>query len=245
VKIKNSAAAIAMALMIGNAQATLFDRGGGLIYDNTLNITWLQDANYAQTSGYDTDGKMDWIAAKTWAADLKHGGYDDWRLAANTPVGTYWNMEHSFAGSTDVGYNITSPHSEMSHMYYVNLGLKGYYSHGGYYNKNSDFGVFRNGTTGGQTNVGLVKNLQSGYYWSGTLFAGNSLTEAWYFNTALGEQYEHYQNFGFYAWAVRDGDVAAPIPEPETYALMLAGLGIMGGIAQRRKKTSKMKTLPA
>lgn len=29
--------------------------------------------------------------------------------------------------------------------------------------------------------------------------------------------------------------VAAPVPEPETYALMLAGLGVMGFIARRRK----------
>ena len=30
----------------------LFDRGGGLIYDDVLNITWLQDANYALTTGH-------------------------------------------------------------------------------------------------------------------------------------------------------------------------------------------------
>jgi hypothetical protein len=30
--------------------------------------------------------------------------------------------------------------------------------------------------------------------------------------------------------------VAAPIPEPETYALMLAGLGLVGFMARRRKQ---------
>jgi hypothetical protein len=40
------------------ASATLWDRGGGLIYDDFLKITWLQDANYAKTSGYDSDGIM-------------------------------------------------------------------------------------------------------------------------------------------------------------------------------------------
>ena len=32
--------------------ATLFDRGGGLIYDSDLDIIWLKNGNHAQTSGY-------------------------------------------------------------------------------------------------------------------------------------------------------------------------------------------------
>lgn len=30
--------------------------------------------------------------------------------------------------------------------------------------------------------------------------------------------------------------VTAPVPEPETYAMMLAGLGLLGGVARRRRK---------
>jgi len=30
--------------------------------------------------------------------------------------------------------------------------------------------------------------------------------------------------------------LAAPVPEPETYAMMLAGLGLMGAIVRRRKR---------
>ena len=48
------------ALNASVAQATLFDRGGGLIYDNVLDVTWLQDANYAKTSGYNAEGIMSW-----------------------------------------------------------------------------------------------------------------------------------------------------------------------------------------
>jgi hypothetical protein len=54
----------------------------------------------------------------------------------------------------------------------------------------------------------------------------------------------------FYVFAVSDADLAtvgatytgqmiSPIPEPETYALMLAGLGVVGGMARRRKTTRK------
>lgn len=70
----------------GAAQAALIDRGGGLIYDTDLNITWLADANYAKTSGYDADGLMTWQEAMDWAANLSYYdsvrgvSYDDWRL---------------------------------------------------------------------------------------------------------------------------------------------------------------------
>ena len=66
--------------MTGVANALLYDRGGGLIYDSDQNITWLQDANYAKTSGYDSDGRMTWDNAVAWANQLEYQGYKDWRL---------------------------------------------------------------------------------------------------------------------------------------------------------------------
>lgn len=178
------ALATAGALVSGSAQAGLESRAGGtMLYDNVLNITWLADANYAKTSVYDADGLMSWNAANTWAANLVYGGYDDWRLAANSPVGAGWNYDFSPAGTADYGYNITSTHSELSYMYYVNLGLKGYLNTSGTYQ--SDFGVFGNGTTGGQNDVGPVKNLQSYEYWSGTDDAWDPANYAWYFVSAL------------------------------------------------------------
>ena len=181
--LKQVGLALATAGMLasGVAQAALFDRGGGLIYDDVLNVTWLQDANYAKTqytnsSGSlgDSDGRMNWIAANTWAANLsfhdvvRNVDYTDWRLANNSPVGANWNYNNSPAGTTDYGYNITSPNSELSYMYHVNLGLKSAYSPAGGYQP--DFGVFGNGKFGGQADVGLVKNLQSDFYWSGTMY---------------------------------------------------------------------------
>ncbi len=63
------------------ADAALISRlGGQAVYDTDFNITWLADANYAKTSGYDSDGMMVWALANTWAAGLNVGGYTGWRL---------------------------------------------------------------------------------------------------------------------------------------------------------------------
>lgn len=35
---------------------------------------------------------------------------------------------------------------------------------------------------------------------------------------------------------VNEANIAAPVPEPETYAMMLAGLGLLGFVARRRKQ---------
>lgn len=67
-----------------NANATLIDKGGGLIYDTALNITWFQDANYPKTIGQlgcCGDGSMYYYSdAVTWANNFTYGGYNNWRL---------------------------------------------------------------------------------------------------------------------------------------------------------------------
>ena len=116
------------------------------------------------------------------------------------------------------GYNCTS--SAMGHMFYNNLGAT----------------AANSVLTGTDTaNLALFTNLQSDVYWSGTVYAPD-LDLAWIFLTWNGDQYYDVQSLEFYAWAVRDGDVAA-IPEPETYAMLLAGLGLLGGVAKWRRRS--------
>ena len=45
-------------------------------------------------------------------------------------------------------------------------------------------------------------------------------------------------NIPLYFALVHDGNVslAAPVPEPETYALMLAGLGVVGAVSRRQRR---------
>jgi hypothetical protein len=221
---------LASAATTGTAQASLVDRGNGLLYDNVLDVTWLQDANYAKTSGYSATGQMNWITATTWAANFNYFGLTGWRLATNTPInGSNFNYNFSYNGTTDGGFNITSPKSELAYMYYVNLGLKPYYSTTGVYQP--DFGIFGNGTLYGQNNVGLVHNLQSYWYWSGAAAYSIGSGSAWGFTIFDGGQATYDKFDQFYAWAVRPGDVSTtPVPG----AVWLFGSGLLGLLGFKR-----------
>lgn len=241
------------------SQAALHDRGSGLIYDDILDVTWLQDANLAATetfgvSGINANGTMDWNTAQLWINamnDSEYLGYDNWRLPTNEPVnGTNYQYVSSVNGSADYGYNITSPNSELSHMYYVTLGLKGYVSTTGAYQP--DFGVFGNGTYNGvdqssfgERDIALIQNLQAFSYWSGTEFAPDS-SQAWHLLTVIGGQDAHAKSNKYSTWAVISGDVATSfnvtaVPEPESYAMLLAGLGVVGYAIRRRSKNGILK----
>lgn len=88
-----------MLVISASTSAALVDRGGGLIYDTDLNITWLANAN--------ANGLMNWDAAMTWAGNLSYGGFTDWRLPTAAPA----------CGSS---FNCIS--SEMGHLFYTELG---------------------------------------------------------------------------------------------------------------------------
>ena len=71
---------------MGAYEYPLVDLGLGMIYSPDLHLTWLQDANYARTSGYDADGAMTWVDAMTWATNLNYNGVGGWRLPTYDPV---------------------------------------------------------------------------------------------------------------------------------------------------------------
>lgn len=81
----------------------------------------------------------------------------------------------------------------------------------------------------------VFSNVQSYHYWSGTdlaLFAGN----AWNFHFGYGTQDANNLNNSLFAWPVHDGDIAASIPEPEAYAMLLSGLLAMFGFGRLRQQ---------
>lgn len=204
-------------------------------YDTVLDITWLADANYAKTSGYDADGRMTWSQAASWAADLSFYNpatqqtLNNWRLPVFGPVnGVSFDYTHTTDGSTDAGFNITSPNSELAYMFHVNLSNSSYYTPTGELSGcDSGSGSYC------LSNVGPFTNLQPDKYWYGVEYEPTPDTGAWYFGMMGGFQYPDGKTYPAYAWAVRDGDVAA-VPEADTWAMLLAGLAIVGMAARRR-----------
>jgi hypothetical protein len=196
----------------GTASAALFIRPGGMVYDSGRNITWLADANYAQTSGYDADGQMDWATAVAWADELVFGGYSDWRLP----------MALNADGSGPcVGFNCSG--SELGHLYYNEIGATA---------GNSIL-------TGNATELAKFSNVQTflASYWSGTEYAPDTRL-AWYFSPRFGSQHAEfkYAYGGFYAWAVRSGDVTAAVPELDVAGAPLALAFLAGALALTRRR---------
>lgn len=209
--------------------ATLIDRGGGLLYDTVLDVTWLQDANYATTSGFDADGRLGIYSARQWVDDLEYYDsnnnitYDDWRLPTRLEDDLPFHFGWWVLGGAIDPTPTVGPHTELSYMYYVNLGLNGYLdTHGAWA---TNFGVHGDSTFGGQNNVELVQNLQGGEYWLGFSMAdvsNNYDTQPFTFSMNTGNHNAR-QHDSLFVWAVRDGDVISA-PEPSSLFLMIIGI---------------------
>jgi hypothetical protein len=226
---KSWAAAAAMVALTGAAQAALIDRGGGMIYDTTRNITWLADMNYAQTSGHtgtgvNANGTMTWDAATAWANNLVYGGFDDWRLPTLNPADTTCsNNFNPGGGFPNQYYGTGCTGGELSGLFVTDLG-----------NKANESVLNQVGDTAEQiANLALFSNVQSDIYWSGTEYAPGP-DVAWGFFTVVGFQGDFGKDVALYAVAVRPGDVAASVPEPQTLALALLALGATV-VARRRR----------
>ena len=116
-------------------------------------------------------------------------------------------------------------------MFYQNLGGIG---------KSPETGGTGGTSISGNVTIGAIDifNIQALSYWSETDFlpSGNEppTTGAHAFDFFRVEQVGANKEGNMsYAWAVRDGDVSIPIPEPTTLALF--GIGLVGLAGMRRR----------
>ncbi len=241
----------------GVAQAALLDRGGGLIYDDILNVTWLQDANYAKTSGYITPegrnvtithGGMTWSEAKVWADNLNYidtvhnTNWSNWRLPTLTPVnGINITDTGQTDGGTDGSYNISAPGSvfagstasELAYMFFNNLENLAYFPVGEE--------TWSEGPQAGWSNQpksGPFSNLENfGWFVTNTNVDLPFIEDdAWGFNFKTGLQSGFdITNKANFAWAVADGDIVGASAVPIPAAVWLFGSGLIGFLGLVKK----------
>ncbi len=119
------------------------------------------------------------------------------------------------------GYNCTG--GELSRLFVSGLG-----------NKAGESVLDQTGDTAEQiANLAFFTNVQSDTYWSGTEYAPGTYG-VWSFETIFGTQDSIIKGNVLYAVAVRPGDVAATVPEPQTLVLALMAMG--GAMLMRRKQ---------
>lgn len=216
--------------LASTSHAALNDLGNGLVNDDVLNITWMQDANLFKTlcdandpiaTGFtpvDTadaatvctnNGAMTWNDAEAWIARLNtqsYLGFTDWRQPITPQPDATCSNQSVNAGFPDQGFGTNCTGSELGNLFYTSLG----------------------NTTAGFTNTAPFANAQSFAYWSGSEFAP-SPANAWRFGTLGG-----FQGIGdrdgsdLFVWPVRSGQsVVAPVTPQQIPTLSVWGLGIM------------------
>lgn len=224
-KLSSLLAALVCVTLSGTSHAALQGRDlNGSIdsfeayYDTDLHITWLANAV--------ASGSINLPTAKTWVADLSFTDgvnvYDNWRLPALDPADGVSFDER--LGGRDIGEYIGAntvyggPRNELAYMFYTNLqrlSYAGYTGNTPNYNAYIPF-----------SGVGFT-------YWSGN---NDGYAFTFRFEGVGYQGTAHPYADWYYAWAVSDGDVGiAAVPEVSTYAMMLAGLVLVGVAARRRR----------
>ncbi len=212
---------ILSALLISNiTNAQLIDRGNGLIYDPDLDVTWLMDANYAMTSGYDSDGLMTKQESIDWAAQLQYAGFSNWRLPIVYDQDPSGCIAITFSGG-DCGFNVDTSTGEMAHLFYDELQNIAFYDISGN-GPQQGYGI---------SNSSFFVNLESYVYWA---VPDQSTIVAWTFSFENGAQDVHNAGDTFYAMAVHDGDIGAMVPLPTAWWLFLSGIILLMSNGMRR-----------
>jgi hypothetical protein len=230
--------------------AALVDRGGGLIYDEDRDITWMQNA-------FAAGGDIGRTEAMAWVGDLEFGGFDDWRLP------TTLNVDLSTAGFSCDQDNRTRLYlnlapcagGEMGHLIFgeglewdkggaTDPDLAGKLAYGSLIDSSGNL-WFDNVYGGGYwtsedylwtdqayedpegTEGAKARTPKDGFGWL-YYFSGSTLGPDSGYKTILAT------GNGRAVWAVRDGDVLAAVPLPAAVWLFGSGLLGLAGLARRK-----------
>jgi hypothetical protein len=223
---KNSillSACIVGLLCFGNANAALEDRGAGLVYDTELDITWLADGNYAQTSGYHATGIMSWGEANSWASQVQYAGHSGWRLPYTPAFDPTCSDHGRIVGGTETSWGYGCTGSELGHLYHVDFSTTPGDS---IFDANDpDLDLF----------VNLMADASVGppeEYWSS--LTDNS-SRAFHLHLFNGFQRDiDVTQHLMYALLVHDGDIS-PVPLPAALWLFTAGLVGLYGVGRQKQ----------
>jgi len=152
---------------------------------------------------------MDYDTANIWASNLRVGPFSGWRL----PYGDI--------NCTGVNWNCTG--SEIGYLWYSELNNVS--------NQLPPIGPFV------LSNSGPFKNFIY-EFWTSTYYFGVVPDTVLTFNVFYGLQRPSVKGGSLFVVAVRDGDVAASVPEPATVALLSLSLGVMGWVVRRKNVAS-------
>jgi hypothetical protein len=252
--IRSLVAAAAFCVAATSANAALLGRdlngsAGSFeaYYDTVLDISWLANANLAQTntfgvSGINANGRMEWDTANNWIAAMNAASYlgiSSWRLPAMYDIGNdgcTLNSYSSYNGG-DCGYNVvsTGPQaSELASLFHATLGNLAYYTTSGAVNP-ACVGCPKWQNTAPFLNLGV-----SNFYWFGQETTTDSFGDdyglpayyAWYFGPSGAQRPQDKEGSFYNAWAVVDGDVQV-VPVPAAVWLFGSAMALLAGV--RRK----------
>lgn len=257
VKFSYLAVALSLGTLSYNAQAALTsynNEGVDLVYSSISDVTWTKDANLLETlyhqqgfnavvnaiiaasptvintpnghsptgtytistSDFNSNGETSWFGALAYVNYLNtisYGGSNQWYLPTVTST-----VEGFYTPTNGIAKG-----EELAELYYPELGSLGYLDSNGNYQ--AGYGL--------KDSSNIFDNEQLDFYWYGTEEASNPYY-AWVFDADDGSQEggsgKHNLN---YVWAVSSGQIAA-VPEPEDLTMLLAGLGLLGGLLSRR-----------
>ncbi len=203
--------------------ALLSRLNGSVFYDDVANLSWLADANFAFTSGFDDDGRMTWTQANDWASGLIVEGVSGWRLPDTAQPDTGCSGQ---SGDFSAGYGCTG--SELGNLFYNVLGGE------------SNQSI----TTTHNPDYDLFSNIQSNRYWSATTQLPADSGNAWQLSFATGYMNGTAIESNNYAWAVQSGDVGLSrplltVPLPGAFVLYGSGLLCLFSLMKRFREESE------